>query len=161
MKRAAIMWNTPAVIGFPHRTSPSRLHYVNYHSCGLAGNDSIPSTAPTSLTRDQWAKPERTDTQAATAQRATHRMQVCQKQSAADAPVQGDRNCNRFPGRPTNNACTCLPACTCVPPPPSFDSSNMQCAWQNQGQSSLEKKRGCFYSDGGAYVYCDRDNGQW
>lgn len=156
MKRAALMWNAPAVIGLPGRDK-TREATSFYHSSG-SGRKRQNLLPPQASSRDQWAEPRRTDKPP---RPMCHAPSVRQSRMQPTASSKGNRNCNRFPDRPTKNACTW--SLVCWPsrhPPPSTRLGRSlrtiaalrcrkatQCAWRKQGRLPLRRKGRVLYSN--------------
>lgn len=98
MKRAALMWNAPAVIGRMDGTRPKATSLTT--ALVLAGNDKnlLPPQASSEV-GGQIARGQ-TDKQA-----SRHAQCTCHASSMRQSRTQGDchRNRNRFPDRPTDN----------------------------------------------------------
>lgn len=93
------MWNAPAVIGLSGRDKTQEATSITT-ALVLAANDRI-FCPHKPHQRNQWAEPTRTGKPTTP---NVPRIECASKQNAANGQQQGDRNRNRFPDRPTNNA---------------------------------------------------------
>lgn len=153
MKRAALMWNTPAVIGLPGRDKPQEATSITT-ALVLAGNDRI--FCP--------HKPHQRSVGRAQEHRHTsrprptcHASSVCQSRMQPTARSKAIATATDSPTvlLTTLHMEVLFASLSRHPPSTRLGRSlrtiaalrcrdAVQCAWQNQGQSSLEKKVGYF-----------------